>query len=569
MSLITSLSIANFKCFKKEITIPLKQSTYLIGSNNSGKTSLLDALNCFFDSSQWSKDSLNKTIFVARQAGHNKTTIAIEINVNADTVKARSKRLGKEYKSNLPIQKTFTYREKTNSVIIEYKIKNKKYDSVSDFPPDVKALLKCISPSYIHPQHGENLLLEAQTKLKERLFNNWGRHKTITAQLISIQKEWDKLKKSANKYLSASLNSSLQDLWPESTTTVKLPEKIQDIVSISEITFKSHPDLPEIAITSQGTGAQSTVLYQTHYVLDSDGSLHRNFHAPLWLLEEPESFLHTDLAIKLGRNLASKEWSKNIQMLTATHSAHILATSKSQNDEAMWIILDQNEIKLSKTANMITDEDLEMIGKLMGDPNFDVYFNASELVNMYFIEDTKPITVKKYEESGILVKSLKGTSEIVKHLETLKTTPQIISKKAFYIIDQDKGIKSFKKFLTPSPTINDEFELHEISHNLFLLLLPQGTAVEHLFDEYQDHLESCYAQLYNSDHELQESVPSKLSRTCGRIKGKKLECKEDAIQAIVNEQEVKDYFWEEVEKENYQFNTDKMNLIKKLLQISE
>lgn len=89
---------------------------------------------------------------------------------------------------------------------------------------------------------------------------------------------------------------------------VDLPEKVVDVIAVSEILFKGSSDLPDVSLTSQGTGAQSTILYQTHFLLDSDKTLHRGFYYPIWLVEEPESFLHVDIIFKLGYLLCSDIW---------------------------------------------------------------------------------------------------------------------------------------------------------------------------------------------------------------------------------------------------------------------
>ena len=46
---LLSVKIKNFRCYKEEITISLSQLTALIAKNDTGKSSILDALDCFFN----------------------------------------------------------------------------------------------------------------------------------------------------------------------------------------------------------------------------------------------------------------------------------------------------------------------------------------------------------------------------------------------------------------------------------------------------------------------------------------------------------------------------------------
>ena len=177
------------------------------------------------------------------------------------------------YGDQLEITKSFTWREQSDNVVVAYSIVNVTYEyEVLD--ADIKHLLNSIAISYIHPQEGAELLRKAQEKFKKRLFHNWGRHSSVSDRLASVQQSWDELRQTANAYLSGTLTERLRDIWPNSDVKIDLPSRLEDIVAISEIAFRSAPNFPEMSLTSYGTGAQSMILYQTHYVLDSDRSLH-------------------------------------------------------------------------------------------------------------------------------------------------------------------------------------------------------------------------------------------------------------------------------------------------------
>ncbi|MGH9426297.1 MAG: AAA family ATPase, partial [Terriglobia bacterium] len=46
---LVQVNVSNFRCFKDETTVALDDLVVLIGKNDSGKSSLLDAMNIFFN----------------------------------------------------------------------------------------------------------------------------------------------------------------------------------------------------------------------------------------------------------------------------------------------------------------------------------------------------------------------------------------------------------------------------------------------------------------------------------------------------------------------------------------
>ena len=570
MPFLKKVTVKNFKGFRKETSIDLEQVSFLVGPNNSGKTALLAAIRCFFDTSVFSGRDLNKTEFAAKQEGYNRAEITIDFDLTLAHGKTRLEKLTAKYGTVLSVRKSLLYRETTDTVGVEYHIGGKTVELFEALDPDAQEVLKAVSVSYIHPQEGDELLHKAQEKFKQRLFNNWGRHVSVAEQLDELQKKWNELRKTANTYLSSTLTENLKKIWPHSTTKVDLPERIEDIVAISDISFRSSSSLPEVTLTSQGTGAQSIVLYQTHYILDSDRSLHRGFYVPVWLLEEPESFLHTDIAVKLGNLLASDEWLESIQMVVSTHSPVMLASSRNNAARAQWITLDTHSVKQQKRVDTVTDADIERIGKMMGDPNFEAYFTASQRGPLFFIEDVRPLTKTKLEEAGFAVtKALDGVSSVKKYIDVFLTVTGIVSKKAFFLLDNDKGAKELGDHIKPQKLKAKEanFSLYALGNNVFVLLLPSDFSVEDLFTEFDDELEQCAKAIYTDQFQLQASIPLNLTRAVATVRRKDLPTNLDQAKAIIkNEQDVKDRFWKRLQASDYKVASAHVDALKKLIE---
>lgn len=569
MNILKSVEVQNFRCFRGKERAGLGEVSYFIGPNNAGKSAFLKALRCFFDSSCFRASDLNKAVLSRRQKGYTQSKIAVEFDLHKVTNKALSARLAKMYGDSLKVTKVFSYGEQSKQISESYELpKSKKKHKLADLPKDVLDLINACSISYIHPQQGAELLEQAREKFKARLFHNWGRHSSISSQLKDAQTQWENLRKTANIYLSSALTSALQKVWPSGSAHVELPDQIKDIVAISDISFKSSPSHPEISLTSQGTGAQSLILYQTHFLLDSDRSLHLGQYYPIWLLEEPEAFLHADIEIKLGELLASSDWLATIQMIVSTHSPLILAAAPETKNVATWTILEDHAVKEELLASKITEQHVNDVGKMMGDANFDVYFFGSETRPMLFLEDGKSETRDAFERSGISVtRGLNGVADVKKYLAVFKTLPGMIKSSAHFLVDKDEGWKEIKGIIenaTKEEEI-DGFERYAISEKLYVIALPGNFAVEDLFSEFDDFVDDCYSDIYDENHAFQKQAPVPLSHAVNALRKQNPPNKTAAFKILRKNEDVKNKFWQKVRSDSLSLSARATQSIKDLL----
>lgn len=49
--ILKSVKLKNFRCYKDEVIVPFKEITGLIGKNDAGKSTILEALEIFFNNS--------------------------------------------------------------------------------------------------------------------------------------------------------------------------------------------------------------------------------------------------------------------------------------------------------------------------------------------------------------------------------------------------------------------------------------------------------------------------------------------------------------------------------------
>lgn len=560
MNLIKSVSIKNFKAIREKQLINLLQGSYIIGGNNSGKTTVLQAIELFFSSNLPTDESfLNKSEYLAKKEGHNRCEIEIEINLEVMVSKERNRRLVGQYGKVCKLTKIFIYRERTRNCVIRFSINGKSEIPEDALNSDLKNLLDSVKVTYLHPQDGVELLRRAQEKLRNRLILNWGRRGEVTDSLEKLKSDWQALRRSSDTYLSRSLSLKLQQIWPGCEVKVNLPKNIEDIIQISDVGIKGSKGMPEVALTSQGTGAQSMILYLAHFLLDSDRSLHRGEYHPLWLLEEPESFLHADLIFQIGKQLSSKEWLANIQMIVSTHSPIILACSHESSEQINWSLMNDHNVEKNKPLKEWTEDDIAFIGNEMGDNNFEVYFTYAEKRNYFmFLEDSRKETVDSLIRSGLEVtKGLNGTGEINKYIDTYPTIQPSIKKDVFFLIDNDLGKKDFNRFLKRDKIVatKENISKYKISDGIFILLLPEETACEGLIAEFDNFLKEKVDLLYAIDkkagsYKFTKSIPASLSRTHTAIREKGIPANIDAAKKLIkNTKDVKDLFWKKVSDE--------------------
>lgn len=572
MPLINKITIKNFKSFREKTSFNLGDGSYFIGVNNSGKSTVLNALHAFFDESILNKDDfINKTSFLSKKGGSNVAEITIIFNLQELTTKKFKQELIRQYGSSLSISKIFTVATDTKIITHSYKLNGGNVKG--NFPDDIIKLIGSIKVTYLHPQEGQALLTNAQEKLRQRLLANWGRGSNITHSIEKLQGEWDGLRNKSKTYLSGSLTDSLQKLWPGSEVSINLPKNIREIITVSDINFSGYKGAPEIELTSQGTGAQSTILYLAHFLLDSDRSLHRGEYHPLWLLEEPESFLHVDLLANLAKQLNSEKWLNNIQMVISTHSPVLLAGSRVAEEKIIWNILSEHNGNLNKPTTKYCDDEIKEIGKIMGDPNFFAYFLAAKNEPLIFIEDEKKITIDKYLDAGIkITKGLNGVPEMCKFIAVFISAPFIINNKIYFIIDSDKGKSEVSRFYDSSFVDKSQngflrFKVKD-TENIYLIFLPDNFAAENLFLEFENHLEECITKLFNTiTWKLNDSIPNNLASRVSYFRRNPIRSRDEAIDLMKNNDDVKYLFWKKVEKFDYKIEEKNIAALNDLLKI--
>lgn len=154
--------------------------------------------------------------------------------------------------------------------------------------------------------------------------------------------------------------------------------------------------------------------------------------------------------------------------------------------------MDKHTTNKSKKVSKWEDEEIKEIGILMGDPNFDIYFKTLQNNTLIIIEDIKDITRQKLIESEINVTHfVNGSNELRRHFDVLRAVDINVNRKQYFLVDNDKGIGDFRNVLSSGEQVEETkngFKKYKYTHNVYLILLPEGFAMEELFSEHKLYL---------------------------------------------------------------------------------
>lgn len=340
---IKSVSIKNYRSIKDSGKIELTKLFAFIGQNNSGKSSILKAINIL-----WGEDSIKNSDF------HNNTDEDIEIEVilhrfNEDKYKELKDEQGEAH---------IKFIRKKNSDT-EYFLNGDK--QAKTFYKKLPRLL--LIPDIRNPQNestgGKGSYL---SKLIEGVENSMDM-KPLDKKLNKIKEEKikDLNKKEISLYLSKKREEEIGQI------SLEIADRLKKIFKNNSISLKIDSDIKDysytynslisfddsnngVEILSSGTGIQSIYILSLLEVYAKNV----NDNDVIFLIEEPEVYLHPKLQRQMF--LALREIASNNQVIFTTHSS-IMISDIWANESIRLTVLDDNrvttikEIKIEEVIN--------------------------------------------------------------------------------------------------------------------------------------------------------------------------------------------------------------------------
>jgi energy-coupling factor transporter ATP-binding protein EcfA2 len=335
MKLITSIKVEGFRSIVDDSATPLGDFTCLVGTNNSGKSNILRALNLFFTGEPEPGSPLEfARDYHANPRSKKKKQIRISISFDLpyyfkfrEGLEDTEKKLGKQF----TIRKTWTLFQPEP----EYEVAGSDNDFKKIDAATVKQFTDLINFRYIQNRTVPAQALRAESSAFQAHINrrlSKQQKNDATTLLRNVRAIASEAVSEANENLAISTDSM-------NKLEMSTPLNIASLAEVSGFGAEIRTGA-RVSDMLWGSGTQAYMMFQLLKIVDTDYRRHFGWRqAAIWAIEEPESSLHKDLEQRLA--IILREWSDNqdlrLQVLGTTHS-EICVTAAS---EAFLIELDK------------------------------------------------------------------------------------------------------------------------------------------------------------------------------------------------------------------------------------
>ena len=488
---LNTVRIKNFRTITNEQSISIENGVTLVGANNSGKTNALLAIYYFFtgyDNNLGYNSEKDLPFEIKRERTSitctftaNNTTADNDILDKYEKLKSLlstveepeeidefSFSINLYFNKNSPVYQVFPGIKKPQGKSAQYSTAQKNFISAV-----LDSMLCCYIPSNksISQLYAEFVTPFIKKKIAEALAPH----------------EQD-IKKSV-RALAASMNSTLKSSGLANITAqFEYPDKtLENLISGFDLYVKDSSSSP---ISSKGMGIQSAVLLSSFSWITRQ----QDTKSIIWLIEEPETYMHPTLASQSSKIL--KSLSKISTVVTTTHSLSFIPTNINLVQGVGAQIGGGTEIKKYKKLSEATEDIRNSLGVKFSD-----YFGLSE--HNVFVEGETDVSyimnvlkwISQYDEdlypilnSGSTVyKDFGGVSDLQGFI---RSNYGLLRKEvaAVSLFDGDeagqKSINALAGFYGKKGGFNS---------NLDYVLIPKGMAIESLYPDewikqaHQDH----------------------------------------------------------------------------------
>lgn len=365
-----SIEIENFRSIREKIYLSEKTTQFLtlVGANNIGKSNILRAINLFFNNEVEPGTKFDATIDLNQ--GSQKATIAITLvfskNDDRKITTYIDQRHSKDFRDYIvPI--TLLYKPNGTLQHSFSTVKGQR-KSLPELLERIREYVDCI---YIPAIKDYRTIIDSQMmrKIVGATFQGWGRglqgSRTIGEQKEKFRKllgEIQTVLDESGDYVSEIVTSVVPSIKKFSFS---LPyNNLEDF--LGRLIFKIEETHLKEAITlgNVGSGVQSFSIYSMLRLLNEIRPTNTYKKSKfLWLIEEPETFMHHDLQRKTFDKL--KEYSKEGHIFITTHSPVFL--EKRHFDSSYLITHEGSTVATSITSKNIREVIAENLGVSLHD----------------------------------------------------------------------------------------------------------------------------------------------------------------------------------------------------------
>ena len=480
--------ISNFRGIKEPTEITFRNFNTIVGKNDAGKSTILKALNVFFNNVSFNKDDVNVfadgnvTIELyfevddENQVIHydDETIFILKEILDMDGL-LRIKKVWDISKERIPSE-TYIYRKiyETNDYLTlnkedilnlcnQLEIDTEEMD-YQEIRSSLAQKLETINTTFYYdyeklPNSGRSKLKVLNDCIKRVLpkFEYFPADTPLSDSHTAIQNFFKKLaqdiidKELNTAEIEAPIRNKLQSVFSKITdkinSIVPEEEKVEpeikfDWTKLVQATFKSTNEEGSIPLSSRGDGFRRiTMMSYFEYLAEQDASEQQNI---IFGFEEPETFLHPSAQENLFDKLVGMS-DNGYQIIITTHSPIIVANSKQS--DLIHILKADKEYKVNLNIEDIKDIALDL-GITIDNQFITLFDRAKVLFLVEGIDDVHAFIhiSNLYKENGLIDYTLQelgitlipvGGCDSIKHwvtLDLLKT----LDKPFFIYLDSDK-----------------------------------------------------------------------------------------------------------------------------------
>lgn len=358
---LIKFSVTNYKVFEKTFKIEFSKDSIVIltGRNNTGKSTILEAINCFFQ-----KESKAKTIPSDCFSKRDKEIVLEAVFESDDENKIT---IVKKYRdgttprfldeNDIEIKNNHELKD-TLSKILDNK---PFYITPYMLPDDINELIQNIYSEIIKNDLEKLEDLNEDNELEKEM-------RELASEYNKIKKSYPeflkKLKSNTDKILeqvSMDVTNHLQTLFGNDHLSLKVIGGETEGFSVNDIlkstnsrinvSSKNKPDMP---LSNQGTGLQRMSLIYLIQNMIEKKMLGQNENK-LLLIDEPEAFLHPEAVRALSRSLY--KIGQRMPLMISTHSPILIDLSERHTSIQVFRVKEKEAIQLYKSTSDQFDED--------------------------------------------------------------------------------------------------------------------------------------------------------------------------------------------------------------------
>lgn len=376
---LKKFSVENYKVFKKRFTIEFSNDSIVIltGRNNTGKSTILEAINSFFQ----------------------KPTKANAISFDCFSNKNEDIILEAEFISSDNENITIIKKYKIDSAPKYYDIENKEINARHSLKPSLDEVLEnkpfYITPAML-PEDINDLIHSIYTDVLknnlEKIENN-----DINIDEADLVNEYNQLKKSLPQFLnklktstdkvlqnvSDSVTDNLRDLFSNEHLTLNVEGGESTGFSSTDILKSTSSNVyidsniqSQMPLENQGTGLQRmSLIFLIQNMIEK--KLLGNNDNKLLLIDEPEAFLYPEAVRALSRSLY--KIGEKMPLIISTHSPVLIDLSQKHTSIQVFRVGEFKPIELYKSEKeKFDDNDIQ---------NMKILNYVDSYVNEFFFAD--------------------------------------------------------------------------------------------------------------------------------------------------------------------------------------